>query len=118
MVTLAFERGPIWLRQDGSDFMFFQVTEFRLWGTFYRDAEDFCTLTCSQRFPIKQECEEAPNSCKSTVASSDGDFALLLAVSQKCQQIRRRKIRHLEFGDWPVLAGGYVTKERTPSVAV
>jgi len=41
-----------------------------------------------------------------------------ISVSQKCQQVRRRKIRQLEFGDWPVFGCGYVAKERTPSVAV
>jgi hypothetical protein len=81
VVTLAFERGTIRLRQDGSDFVLIQVTEFALSSTFYRNAEHFFTLARRQWLPIDQEAKKAAQSGKPAVPRSDGHLALLLAIS-------------------------------------
>ena len=48
MVSLTFERGTIRLRQDGSNFVLLQVTEFAWTSTLHWNAEDLCALPAAK----------------------------------------------------------------------
>src|SRR5215471_6120534 len=118
MVSLALDGKTVWCRQDGGDFVGFEICKLAFCCPLHRDTEHFCALPCRQRLVTHEEAKKAVDRCETAVTCPDRDLAIIFEVLQKCQHFGCGEVRKPKSLDWLVLRGGRMPEEQTPGIAV